>query len=176
MLLTSMATVEDFAFSNGELPRNQALTFSVDGSDVKKGVGAVDILLLHHRIRRDRAKACHEVAECGTHHADIGILDLLGETCRDRRSELVDLDDVGHQPHMRAQVHRVAEADDGHDQAEDTNNAPCGCGLHICAVALVPFLARGKIRIIRGAVRCHLFFPCLDYGLSLRSGGGFGPL
>lgn len=36
MLLTSMATVADFAFSNGELPRNQALTFSVDGSEVRK--------------------------------------------------------------------------------------------------------------------------------------------
>ncbi len=36
MLLTSMATVDDFAFSNGELLRNQSLIFCVDGSEVRK--------------------------------------------------------------------------------------------------------------------------------------------
>ena len=89
----------------------------VKGSELEsvcKRKGPIDILLLHHRIRRDRFQAGDEIAERRADDAGIGILDLLGETGRNGGAELVDLDDVGHQLDLRAEIHGIGEADHGH--------------------------------------------------------------
>jgi hypothetical protein len=72
------------------------------------GVGAVDILLLHDRIRGHGTEVRNETAECAcTHHARIGIFDLLGEAGTRGRAKPVDLHDIGHELHLRALVERV---------------------------------------------------------------------
>lgn len=138
-------------------------------------VGPIDILLLNHCVGRDRTEAGDEIAERRAHDTGIGIFDLFWKADRNRRTELIDFDNVGYQLDLSAEIQSVAETDYGHGKADSANDAPCGRSLYIGAIAFSPFLASGKIRVFWRAVRGH--HPSLsNYGLLLRSGEGFGPL
>jgi hypothetical protein len=151
-----MLTVSLAARLNGlasSLPFSHSFILAVAGScGASIEYSAEHGLALQGHVRRDQARVADERGHRRFDHPHIGRRGAFGRRHGERLPELVDLDDVGHELRLAANVDDPADAGQRDQQRQDAEQLPGLACRNDAADVLVPGTASRQVGVLVLAV------------------------